>query len=107
MHSYLKNRKQRVQINSIFSAPKTVTARVPSVAIDETLLSNSLMKFGIITNWFYKNFMAINSEKCHFMCIGRNRENETFTFKDAVIKTARKKLFLGELLIINWILIVT
>ena len=65
------------------------------------------MKFGIITNWFYKNFMAINSEKCHFMCIGRNRENETFTFKDAVIKTARKKLFLGELLIINWILIVT
>ena len=51
--------------------------------------------------------MAINSEKCHFMCIGRNRENETFTFKDAVIKTARKKLFLGELLIINWILIVT
>ena len=40
MHSYLKNRKQRVQINSIFSAPKTVMARVPSFAIDETLLSN-------------------------------------------------------------------
>ena len=40
MHSYLKNRKQRVQINSNFSAPKTVMARVPSVAIDETLLSN-------------------------------------------------------------------
>ena len=40
MYSYLKNRKQRVQINSIFSAPRTVMARVPSVSIDGTLLSN-------------------------------------------------------------------
>ena len=112
MCSYLKNRKQRVQINNNFSATKSVIAGVPQGSIDgpllfnlfindlelfltETMLSNyaddnnlfsigrdlnkvkdTLAKdFGIVTNWFYENFMVLNSKKCHFMCIGKDGEN--------------------------------
>ena len=104
MCSYLKNRKQRVQINNNFSATKSVITGVPLGSIDgpllfnlfindlvlfltETMLSNyaddnnlfsigrdlnkvkdKLAKdFGIVTNWFYENFMVLNSKKCHFM----------------------------------------
>ena len=50
--------------------------------------------FGIVTNLFYKKFMVLNSKKWHFICIGRDVENETFIFKDVCyIKTERKKLF--------------
>ena len=130
--SYLKNRKQRVQINSNFSAAKTVIAGVPQGSIDgpllfnlfikdlvffltETILSNyaddnnlfcigkdinkvknTLAKdFGIVTNWFYENFMVLNSKKCHFMCIGRDVENETFTFKDVCYKNSKEEVIWG------------
>ena len=123
MCSYFKIRKQRVQINSNFSATKTVIAGVPHGSIDapflfnlfindlvlfltETMLSNytddnnlfSLGKdinkvkdtlakdFRIGTNWFYENLMVLNSKKYHFMHIGRDAENETFTFKDVFCK---------------------
>ena len=33
--------------------------------------------------------MILNFKKCHFMCIDRHGENETFTFKDVSHKTVR------------------
>ena len=132
MCSYLKNRKQRVQINNNFSATKSVIAGIPQGSIDgpllfnlfindlvlfltETMLSNyaddnslfsigrdlnkvndTLAKdFGIVTNWFYENFMVLNSKKCHFMCIGKDGEMKHLLLKMYVIKAARKKLLLG------------
>ena len=132
MCSYLKNRKQRVQINNNFSATKSVIAGVPQGSIDgpllfnlfinnlvlfltETMLSNyaddnklfsigrdfnkvkdTLAKdFGIVTNWFYENFVVLNSKKCHFMCIGKDGKNETFTFKDVCYKSSKEEVILG------------
>ena len=132
MCSYLKNRKQRVQINNNFSATKSVIAGVPQGSTDgpllfnlfindlvlfltETMLSNyaddnnlfsigrdlnkvkdTLAKdFGIVTNWFYENFTVLNSKKCHFMCIGKDGENETFTFKDVCYKSSKEEVILG------------
>ena len=40
MHSYLKNRKQKVQINNKFSLERNVIARVPQEFIDGPLLFN-------------------------------------------------------------------
>ena len=128
MCSYLKNRKQRVQINNNFSAAKTVIVGVPKGSIDrpvlfnlfindfvlhlvETMLSNysddnnlfrigkdinkvkdTLAKaLGIVTNWFYENFMILNSKKSHCMCIGRDMENETFTLKDVCYKNSNEE----------------
>ena len=39
--------------------------------------------------------MVLNSKKCHFMCIGKDRENETFTFKDVCYKSSKEEVILG------------
>ena len=31
--------------------------------------------------------MVLNAGKCHFMCLGKNTENETFIFKDTMYKS--------------------
>ena len=50
--------------------------------------------FEIVTKWFYRNYMVLNSAKCHFMCVGQNTVNETFVFsKTEMKKTYVKKLF--------------
>ena len=39
--------------------------------------------------------MVLNSKKCHFICIGRDGETETFTFKDVYCKNSKEKVILG------------
>ena len=70
--------------NNLFSIRKDINK------VQDTLAKD----FGIVTNLFYKKFMVLNSKKWHFICIGRDVENETLIFKDVCyIKTERKKLF--------------
>ena len=34
--------------------------------------------FQTVINWFYKNYMILNTAKCHYMCMGKDvEENET------------------------------
>ena len=39
--------------------------------------------------------MVLNSKKCHFMCIGREVENETFTLRDICYKNSYEEVILG------------
>ena len=109
MHSYLKNRKQKVQINN----KRNAMARLPQGSINGPLLFNFfindlvffiqhsvlrncadnnlfvigknkkdlsllLLDFELVNNWFYENFMIQNSGKSHYMCLGKNiDDNET------------------------------
>ena len=50
MCSYLKNRKQPVQINNNFSSTKKIHAGVPQVSIDRTLLFNLFLYDSVIFN---------------------------------------------------------
>ena len=34
--------------------------------------------FKAVTERFYKTFMILNPNKCHYMCIGRNTESDMF-----------------------------
>ena len=37
--------------------------------------------FQTVINWFYENYMILNTEKCHYMCVGKDvDENETLQF---------------------------
>ena len=64
--------------------------------VKEVLL-NDLNK---VTEWFFENYMVLNAGKCHFMCLGKNKENETFTFKDTII-TNRKEEKILDIIINN------
>ena len=34
--------------------------------------------FQTVSNWFYENYMILNTGKCHYMCMGKDvEENET------------------------------
>ena len=64
-----------------------------SIGKDINKVKNILAKdFQIVTNWFYKNFMVLSSKKCHFMSIGRDGENETFTFIDVCYKNSKEEV---------------
>ena len=49
--------------------------------------------FEVVTKWFYKNHVVLNSGKCHFMCPGKNLESETFFYNNPKSKTATKRKF--------------
>ena len=34
--------------------------------------------FRAVKEWFYENFMILNPNKCHYMCIGKNIERDIF-----------------------------
>ena len=47
--------------------------------------------FEIVTKWFYKKYMVLNSGKCHFMCLGQNTVNETFVYDNIEMKNIKRK----------------
>ena len=51
--------------------------------------------FQIVTKWFYENYMGLNSGKCHFMCLGKNTENETYFFNNTEMKNRDEEKILG------------
>ena len=46
--------------------------------IEETLKED----FQILIKWFYKDYMGVNSDRFHFMCLGKDMKNETISFDD-------------------------
>ena len=133
MHSYLKNKKQKVQINNKFSLERNVIAGVPQGSIDGPLLFNLfindlvffiqysvlsnyvddnnlfvigknkediksllLLDFEIVNNWFYENFMILNPEKSHYMCLVKNLDdNEVLNFNNLIIERSKEVEILG------------
>ena len=39
--------------------------------------------FRAVKEWFYENFMILNPNKCHYMCIGKNTESDIFKFENS------------------------
>ena len=52
----------------------------------------------IVTNWFYENYMVLNSGKCHFMCLGQNTGNETFVYDNIEMKNSKEEKILGVII---------
>ena len=54
-------------------------------------IKNVLAKdFRIVSIWIYENFIVLNSNKCHFMCIGRDGVSQIFAFKDVCYKSSKE-----------------
>ena len=53
------------------------------------------LDFRNVREWFYENYMVLNADKCHFMCFGLNKEDETLEFDEISLKNSNKEKFLG------------
>ena len=42
----------------------------------------------------FKNYIVVNAGKCHFMCVGKNTENESFTLKDSIMNNSKEEKIL-------------
>ena len=52
--------------------------------------------FSALSTWFYENYMILNPEKCHFLCLGsKDKSNQTFTFNQTVLKHSDVEILLG------------
>ena len=46
-----------------------------AIGNDKEETKRALVKdFQIVANWFYENYMTLNTEKCHYMCMGKDVE---------------------------------
>ena len=81
MHSYLKNRKQQVQINNKFSSESIVIAGVPLGAIDVPLLFNLFINDFV----FFIQYCTLNNyaDGNNLFSMGKNKDQvKTFFASD-------------------------
>ena len=48
-----------------------------------------------VTYWFFENYMMLNSEKYHCMCIGKNCADDTFIHNVKKFKNSKEETILG------------
>ena len=51
--------------------------------------------FRAVKEWFYENFMILNPNKCHYMCIGKNIESDIFKFENVCLESSKEEVILG------------
>ena len=59
--------------------------------------------FDLVSKWFEVNYMVLNADKCHFMCLSK----DTLSLIISSSITAMKKKYLGSLLTNKLLLKVT
>ena len=42
--------------------------------------------------------MVLDSEKCHFMCLGQNAVNQTFVYDNTEMKNSKEEKMLGVII---------
>ena len=55
-------------------------------------LSQDLPK---LSEWFTENFMILNPDKCHYMCLGKDTLNDILKFCDEELKSSKFETVLG------------
>ena len=51
--------------------------------------------FGLVSKWFEENYMVLNTDKCHFMCLDKDRENKTFILNNFIFSNSNEERILG------------
>ena len=84
------------------------SASLSNCADDNTLytLRNNLRNikdnlrssFGTVHQCFYENYMVLNAENCHFMCLGNNTEDETFLFHNILMVNSKEQKIFGVII---------
>ena len=51
--------------------------------------------FEVVSKWFEENYMVLNADKYHFMCLGKDTESETFIFNNLIFNNSNEEKILG------------
>ena len=51
--------------------------------------------FDLVSKWFEENYMFLNADKGHFICLGKDTENETFIFNNFIFDNSNEEKILG------------
>ena len=64
------------------------------IAVKEHLLSN----FKELSLSFYENYMILNTEKCHYLCLGLHNESDEFWYNDIKLPSSDLEIMLGVII---------
>ena len=48
--------------------------------------------FRAVTEWFYENFMILNQNKWHYICIEKNTKSDIFKFENVCLENSIEKV---------------
>ena len=66
-----------------------------SLGKELNIIKEKLRKdFKVVNDWFFENYMSLYPTKCHYMCLGKSKENDTFNFGNISLKIS-KEVILG------------
>ena len=60
-----------------------------SIGKELDIIKERLRKDFKVVNDFFGNYMNLSPTKCHYMCLGRNKENDTFYFLNISLKNSK------------------
>ena len=67
-----------------------------SIGKELNVIKKKLRKdFKVVTDWFYENYMSLNPTNCHYMCLGKNKENDTFNFGNISLNNSKEEAILS------------
>ena len=49
-------------------------------------MGNFRKNFELVTGWSSEKYMSLSLTTCHYMCLGKNKENGTFNFENISLK---------------------
>ena len=64
----------------------------------KNIKDNLRSSFGTVHQCFYENYMVLNAENCHSMCLGDNTEDETFLFHNILMANSKEQKILGVII---------
>ena len=50
--------------------------------------------FKTVTEWFYDNYKVLNPKKCHYICLGKNSNNDMFWFHNLCLENSNEEVIL-------------
>ena len=51
--------------------------------------------FNLVSKRFEDNYMVLNADKCHFVWLGKDMENETFIFNSLIFNNSNEEKIFG------------
>ena len=59
--------------------------------------------FDLDSKWFEESYMILNADKCHFMYLGKDTENENFIFNSLIFNNSNEEKRSNKLTFKNYI----